>query len=227
MRVGCPARILFLCHTFPSLKFYQPLTRRQIQKSQKFVRRIPSGGVWRASSRLECGEHCVAAESYRFLFDVNGKHNAAGCDALRPPAEHRGYHPPRPPEKRAQTRHRVVLVMSQHVLDVITTNSTRSRAEEFKKKTKKQQTKLELQQTNIFSSTMSWNVAFESRFKWLSGDTFFLKKKKVSWLALYLATRLAPFFLCVCCVVLCASQLLPRCEAFFSRGGLQKLSGDV
>lgn len=63
-----------------------------------------------------------------FLFDVNGKHDAAAVILSNLWQSTEGISPL---EKHAQTRHRVVLVMSQHVLDVITTNTTRSRAEKL------------------------------------------------------------------------------------------------
>lgn len=127
-----------------------------------------------------------------FFFDVNGKRNAAAVMLSNLWQSTEGISPL---EKQAQTRHRVVLVMSQHVLDVITTNTSRSGAEKLKNKKTS---------TNIFSSTVSWKVAFESHFKWFSGDTFLKKKKSLGLCFIWLLV--SPFF--------CVSQPLPHCEAF-------------
>lgn len=89
------------------------------ESCQEELGRLPSGD----ESHLGCGKHRVTAQSYHVLFDVNGKNDAAAVILSNLWQSTEGISPP------GVTRHRVVLVMSQHELDVITTNTTLSRAE--------------------------------------------------------------------------------------------------
>lgn len=113
----------------PSLvSSFMNLWREDRCKSQALVRRIPSRGAWTASGRERepSRMRSTRRHSNKVLFDVSGKNDAAAVILSNLWQSTEGISPL---EKQAQTRHRVVLVMSQHVLDVITTNTTRSGAE--------------------------------------------------------------------------------------------------
>lgn len=227
---GSPCVWAALPESFLYHRFYEPLTWRRIQKSsvcpKNPVKRSLDGfqsGMRAVSDAVRASQH----NSDHVLFDVNGKNDAAAVILSNLWQSTEGISPL---EKRAQTRPRVVLVMSQHVLNVITTNTTLSSAEKLKKKHNLACNK------QIFSpppchGKWVWNH-ISSGFLATTFFFFFIKQKILAC-ALFGYSYLSFFFIQLLVSVFSLfghsylSVAAPTLWSFFNLGGLQKLSFDV